>query len=382
MKMLFNPVFVLAVIFGTLCSAIDFCRGAETAGNIPTKRFDKISDFDIQADKSEYQFDTEWAKLSGNVAIRYSDIELRADTVRFNRVTGDAEAQGNVVFFSTTGDVWQGETLKVNMFSGMAYSSKFDFYSKPVRVIANKGSVYTTPEKKKEYILENAIVTTCTNDVCKFHYKIKAKKLCVRPDDEFVAQGVVSYLFGIPFFYWPYYWKDLNRHYGFRFEPGYSSDWGAFLLSSYKMSLYRNKETGTFIDAKTSIDYRSERGFAYGEKLLWNRVDRYDGWLSLYYLDDEYDKLEKQGIEDTERYRIRLNNEWNVTPRDRFLAQAIYVSDDRFMKDFFEEEYDEEVLGELNVYDQICKQPNRKGCALIPVRAIDKVLEVFGYGNK
>lgn len=341
MKMLFNPVFVLAVIFGTLCSAIDFCRGAETAGNIPTKRFDKISDFDIQADNSEYQFDTEWAKLSGNVAIRYSDIELRADTVRFNRVTGDAEAQGNVVFFSTTGDVWRGETLKVNMFSGMAYSSKFDFYSKPVRVIANKGSVYTTPEKKKEYILENAIVTTCTNDVCKFHYKIKAKKLCVRPDDEFVAQGVVSYLFGIPFFYWPYYWKDLNRHYGFRFEPGYSSDWGAFLLSSYKMSLYRNKETGTFIDAKTSIDYRSERGFAYGEKLLWNRVDRYDGWLSLYYLDDEYDKLEKQGIEDTERYRIRLNNEWNVTPRDRFLAQAIYVSDDRFMKDFFEEEYDE-----------------------------------------
>ena len=47
-----------------------------------------------------------------------------------------------------------------------------------------------------------------------------------------------------------------------------------------------------------------------------------------------------------------------------------------------EEEYDENLLGELMVYDEICKQPNRKGCALIPVRAIDKVLEVFGYGNK
>jgi len=39
-----------------------------------------------------------------------------------------------------------------------------------------------------------------------------------------------------------------------------------------------------------------------------------------------------------------------------------------------EESYDEEVLGELNVYNQICKQPNRKNCALLPSVAIDKML--------
>ena len=55
---------------------------------------------------------------------------------------------------------------------------------------------------------------------------------------------------------------------------------------------------------------------------------------------------------------------------------------DNYRKMINEEEYDENLLGELMVYDDICKQPNRKGCALIPVRAIDKVLEVFGYGNK
>ena len=43
-----------------------------------------------------------------------------------------------------------------------------------------------------------------------------------------------------------------------------------------------------------------------------------------------------------------------------------------------EEEYDEEVLGELNVYDQICKQPNRKNCALLPSVAIDKMLGELG----
>lgn len=63
------------------------------------------------------------------------------------------------------------------------------------------------------------------------------------------------------------------------------------------------------------------------------------------------------------------------------LDEAIKILDN-YRKMINEEEYDENLLGELMVYDDICKQPNRKGCALIPVRAIDKVLEVFGYGNK
>ena len=42
-----------------------------------------------------------------------------------------------------------------------------------------------------------------------------------------------------------------------------------------------------------------------------------------------------------------------------------------------EEEYNSDILGELNVYDEICKQPNRKNCALIPSKAIDRFLEVL-----
>ena len=37
-------------------------------------------------------------------------------------------------------------------------------------------------------------------------------------------------------------------------------------------------------------------------------------------------------------------------------------------------EYDEELLGELNVYDNINKQPNRIKCALLPEVAIDRML--------
>ena len=48
---------------------------------------------------------------------------------------------------------------------------------------------------------------------------------------------------------------------------------------------------------------------------------------------------------------------------------------DNYRKMINEEEYDSEILGELNVYDEICKQPNRKNCALLPSVAIKEMLE-------
>lgn len=40
-----------------------------------------------------------------------------------------------------------------------------------------------------------------------------------------------------------------------------------------------------------------------------------------------------------------------------------------------EKEYDSGLLNELNVYDEIYKQPNRKTCALLPSNAIKQMLE-------
>lgn len=40
-----------------------------------------------------------------------------------------------------------------------------------------------------------------------------------------------------------------------------------------------------------------------------------------------------------------------------------------------EKDYDKELLGELLVYDEMYKQPNRKGCALLPEEAIEKMLD-------
>ncbi len=39
-----------------------------------------------------------------------------------------------------------------------------------------------------------------------------------------------------------------------------------------------------------------------------------------------------------------------------------------------EEEYDENILEELTIYDNIAKQPNRKKCALLPWMGFEKVV--------
>lgn len=40
-----------------------------------------------------------------------------------------------------------------------------------------------------------------------------------------------------------------------------------------------------------------------------------------------------------------------------------------------EKDYDENVLGELLAYSEIYLQPNRKGCALLPTKAIERLIE-------
>ena len=40
-----------------------------------------------------------------------------------------------------------------------------------------------------------------------------------------------------------------------------------------------------------------------------------------------------------------------------------------------ERPYDEKILGEFNIYNEVYKQPSRKKCALLPIRAAKKILE-------
>jgi lipopolysaccharide assembly outer membrane protein LptD (OstA) len=150
------------------------------------------------------------------------------------------------------------------------------------------------------------------------------------------ARGAVWYFGNVPCFYMPYWKQSLDEQSGFRFYPGYRSEWGAYLLSSY-----RHRLTST-LRAEHHVDYRTERGFAVGESLKWE-MDHGFGDLKLYYIDDDKPMPDDYPVAsepiDPERYRIRLRHAHSFGPRTQMLLQFEYVSDVNLRRDFFEREY-------------------------------------------
>lgn len=289
---------------------------------------------DLLADRAEYELDGHWATFIGNVVIRSGGQELRADRVRFNTETHDAQAVGRVTLVGPEGSVWSGETLSVNLKERSGTAGNVDVYYEPFRINAAQGEVIDDV-----YVAHDVLMTTCTNAPGRRHYEILARRLRLRPGHSAVSHHAVGYLFGVPFFYWPYYYKDLKRHYGLRFEPGYRGRWGAYLLSAYKALIYHD-EDDRWIDSRTSLDWRYKRGVAYGQRFNWYLQELGDGWLSGYILNDKKDPL-PYGVEEERRYRIRLNHALSLSERDRILLQGLYVSDTEVMKDFFEKEHRE-----------------------------------------
>ena len=304
---------------------------------------------DVQADELEYSFadagaDAGWTTFKGNAAIRHKGFQLRADRIRYNSRTGDAQASGNVVLTGADGTLWKGDTLTVNLRDRAGRADKIDLFTRPFRVLADDGAFAAPTRSNQLYRIDGATITTCTNEPGRFHWQVHASRARVRPGDDVTGWGVVPRLFGVPLFYIPYYWRDLERNYGFRFQPGYRHSWGAFLLSTYKLPIVRDKENDSFIDSYTFVDYRSDRGWGFGEKIAWEfgeKASDSKGYVTGWYMPEDDDLPDMLDPDDTERYRIRLNHYWNATDRDQVLVQALFVSDERIQKDFFRREYRE-----------------------------------------
>lgn len=266
-----------------------------------------------------------------NVVIVCGKDVLRADRVLVDINSGDAYALGNVVLMR---GALKSESAKLhyNFRTGVSSLDAPTVESEPFRILADKVERATD----NTYLLRNAKVTTCVYKHPHSHYHVRAKTIRVVPDESMTAKGAVWYFGRVPCFYLPYWYQSLNEESGFRFYPGYRSQWGAYLLSSYRHRLSPN------LRAEHRLDYRTERGLAVGEDLRWNMENGF-GDLSLYYLDDDKpmpddSPLGAEQIE-SERYRLRLRHTQGFGERTQMLLQLEYVSDREVRRDFFDREY-------------------------------------------
>ena len=116
---------------------------------------------DIEADRLEYDQESDTYHAFGNVIINFKDGFMIADYISVNRKTGDAEATGEV-YISDRGDTLEGDQVKFNLNTrtGVTFNGK---------VFLESNHLYLTGseiEKRGEqtYFLKDATATTCDGD--------------------------------------------------------------------------------------------------------------------------------------------------------------------------------------------------------------------------
>ena len=112
--------------------------------------------------------------------------------------------------------------------------------------------------------------------------------------------------------------------------------------------------------------------------------------------DDNYSKVNSRSESCIDNLDFEMKIEDNIISDIRFDGEACAISTSatsimirkligksveevrdiltNYQNMIMEKDYDKELLGELLVYDNISKQPNRIKCALLPMEAINKML--------
>ena len=87
---------------------------------------------------------------------------------------------------------------------------------------------------------------------------------------------------------------------------------------------------------------------------------------------DNYENPVNKGLVDDNSYTKEIKNNSSCIGKTK--EEAIKIIDN-YNKMINEEEYDKDLLNELEVYDEIYKQPARKKCATLGINGIKDLLE-------
>jgi hypothetical protein len=311
---------------------------------LPTNGLLEAVSSNINIEGLETTFDpaTGIATATGDVHIVYGDTEIRAGRADYNANTGDVLAKEDVTIVKS-GVTYKGENIVYNVKTSELYGSKIRS-----GMAHEAGAVYYTMESFKtetKFVekIEGTDAVFTTHDSSDPNYYVKAKSLTIYPNDRVVMKNVTVYVGKTPVFWLPYMSQPLDDEVGYSFTPGYSSNWGAFLLNQYGVI------HGDHTLAKYKVDLRSSRGIAVGADFISLKQKDNQNWgqLKFYYANDSDPNInhsnETRVNVDPNRYKIELQHRIYITgpaKRTWYLDFDIHkLSDEFFYEDFFLAEY-------------------------------------------
>jgi LPS-assembly protein len=287
----------------------------------------------INADKLDYDRNTELVTATGNVCISRGDMELRADSMTLNRKTSIAQAAGSVRL-KRADMTWEGDRLDYNLATKEMQTDRFVAVFPPYQVWAENGAKGTGTT----YTLKRAVFSSCTNSLESLHYHIWARDITAVPDSYLKARHAVIYAGPVPVFYLPWMKRSLGPSaIGVNIQPGYQSRMGAYLLTGISY------EFTNWFSATTLLDYRSLRGVAGGEELDWKNPGG-GGKLHVYLLNDigtslSHNDYAADRIPDSSRYRVRLKQYQQFGDGWSGVGELNTMSDEYVLEDFYRRDY-------------------------------------------
>ncbi len=292
---------------------------------------------EVNGNSVEYDVKTNSIFATGNVVIKKGKVTLTCDRVVFHRETHLAEAEGNVVLRSPNGKI-SGRRLKFD-FNTMTG----DFEGAKIYANPYYGKAPVISKVGKDHIEMKDGVYITTSDFDKPEYRLVSRKVDIYPGKKAVARNVLLYVGKIPVMYIPKYTQILtDKKPRVIFTPGYDKDWGAFLLSQWRYYFSEN------FKGVIHADYRTSKDIAWGVDLNYRIPKGGSGIVRTYYMNERnitsdwpWQKKPSPTIE-RERFKVEWRHKWQIDDKTEAIMQYYKLSDAGFLKDYFENEYDED----------------------------------------
>ncbi|HNX91756.1 MAG TPA: LptA/OstA family protein, partial [Candidatus Omnitrophota bacterium] len=295
----------------------------------------------VDGDKVEY-FDKEnKITADGNVVVTYGDVTLKCDRIEVYTKAQQAACYGHVKIEHPDG-VLTGDHIIYDLKNRKGELAGADVKAFPWFGQADE----TRRVSETEYEMKNGYITTC--DLDEPHYRIKAKEIKVFPDDKIIAKDTIIYIGDTPVMWLPYYYHPIVQSRSkVQFIPGYSSDWGYFLLSSWRFYIKGNTKVDVL------LDYRTKKGFAEGANFYYFADDLGleglgSGIFRGYYVEQNgwgtYDKTafrDEEGTDPKLRNRFQWQHRVDFDENTLGLIGMNKISDKYVLKDYFYNEYEE-----------------------------------------
>ncbi|MBU2044966.1 MAG: hypothetical protein KJ619_07065 [Candidatus Omnitrophica bacterium] len=297
----------------------------------------------VDADEIDFQRQAGKVFAKGNVKMSHKDVQLFCDEGIFDVNSNIAYINGNAKVIRDQ-TVLYGENIVYNFNTYDAQVSDIRVEDSPFYGNAPQGDKIG----QEKFILKDGYITTC--DLTQPHYRMVSKSITIYPGDKVVARKVVLKVGNVPVFYIPYFSQSLkDKSFPIEVVPGRNDEWGYFMLSRWRYQL--NSEHKDWF----SIDWYEKRGWGFGvihkmeSKKLGNALAKY------YLLQDKLYQIGKRNslfeihgdrsgkadkyLED-DRYKAELSYDGEFFDDLSVIAEFHKFSDEYFVKDFFEEEYE------------------------------------------